>query len=81
MNASIRTFMWGATPLGAILGGFIGDKVGMTIAFIVGGIFILIGMLFILFSKVSKVKAITENGLVEYTKPLKNTSNQDINKS
>lgn len=66
MNASIRTFMWGATPVGALLGGFLGDTVGMTLAFILGGIFILAGMLFILFSKVSKVKDITENGLVEY---------------
>jgi MFS family permease len=66
MNATIRTFMWGATPLGALLGGTIGDLAGMRIAFIVGGVCIIIGTLIIFFSEIMKVKSISGNSVLKY---------------
>jgi Na+/melibiose symporter-like transporter len=58
MNASYRTISFGAIPLGALLGGVLGQTIGLRAALIVGAVGLLATPLLVLFSPVRQVRTL-----------------------
>ena len=56
MNATMRWFVWGTIPIGALLGGIIGTNLGLREALIIGGIGGSFAFLPLLFGPVWKIK-------------------------
>jgi MFS family permease len=56
MNAAIRWIIWGAIPLGTLLGGVIGQAVGLRAALWVGAIGALPSFLFVLLSPIRSIR-------------------------
>jgi MFS family permease len=60
MNASYRTISFGAIPLGALLGGSLGQSVGLRSALLLGAVGLLVTPLLVLFSPVRTVRDLPE---------------------
>ena len=60
MNAAMRWVTWGAIPLGTLIGGAIGQTVGLHFALWVGAIGALPAFLFVLLSPVRSIQAIPD---------------------
>lgn len=60
MNAAMRWIVWGAIPLGTLIGGAIGQTVGLHFALWVGAIGCLPTFLFVLLSPVRSIQAIPD---------------------
>jgi MFS family permease len=58
MNATMRTIVWGTIPVGAFLGGVLGESIGIVMAIIVGGVISTLAFFWVLFSPVLALKAI-----------------------
>jgi predicted MFS family arabinose efflux permease len=56
MNASMRFIVWGTIPIGALLGGFLGDRIGLQPTLLVGAIGQLLAPLWVLLSPVRDLK-------------------------
>ena len=56
MNATMRWFVWGTIPIGALLGGIIGTSLGLREALIIGGIGGSFAFVPLLFGPVWKIK-------------------------
>jgi MFS family permease len=62
MSAGMRWIVWGAIPLGTLIGGAIGQTVGLHFALWVGAIGCLPTFLFVLLSPVRSIRAIADEG-------------------
>jgi hypothetical protein len=60
MNAAYRFFVTGFAPLGAILGGILGGSIGPRATLLVGGIGLLLGILWYAFSPLSSLARLPE---------------------
>jgi MFS family permease len=60
MNASMRTIVWGTIPVGALIGGFLGDSIGFWQTMTIGAVGGALGLLPLIFSQVPAVKSLTE---------------------
>jgi len=60
MNASYRFFTYGAVPLGALLGGFLGDAIGLRPTLFVGAAGLLLSLLWIASSPVPRLRSLDE---------------------
>ncbi|HVU12555.1 MAG TPA: MFS transporter [Phototrophicaceae bacterium] len=58
MNASMRFIVWGTIPLGSLIGGFLGDAIGLKPTIIVGTILGLSAFLWVFFSPVRRLTAV-----------------------
>ena len=58
LNATMRFIVWGTMPIGALIGGFIGQAVGLFPALVVGALGGTVSFLWVLFSPVRKVAKI-----------------------
>ncbi len=58
MNASMRVIVWGTIPLGSIIGGALGDAIGLRPTIVIGTVLGLSAFLWIFFSPVRKLKAV-----------------------
>jgi len=56
MNASFRFIVWGTIPLGTLLGGFLGARIGLRPALAVSVISGLLAPLWVLFSPVRSLR-------------------------
>ena len=56
MNASMRFLVWGTIPLGALIGGALGDAIGLRPTILIGTLGGLTSFLWIFFSPVRKLK-------------------------
>ena len=56
MNSIFRTVVWGAIPLGNVLGGLLGSTVGITATFWIGGVIALLGCLAMWLSPVGRLR-------------------------
>lgn len=56
MNATMRTVIWGAIPLGAMLGGLITGAAGVTVSILIGGGVVFLSSFLILFSNLIKLR-------------------------
>ena len=63
MNATVRTFVWGTLPLGALAGGFLGNALGVVPTILVAGTIQLLASLWIVTGPVLRLRA--EPGAVE----------------
>ena len=61
LNATMRTIVWGTLPLGALLGGILGDAIGLRSAIIVGLAGGTFAFLWVLFSPVRHVREMPES--------------------
>ena len=62
MNATMRTIVWGTIPIGAFLGGVLGESIGVVQAIIIGAVISTLAFLWVLFSPVLALKAIPSQG-------------------
>ena len=71
MNASYRFFTYGAIPLGALLGGFLGEIIGLRETLFVGSVGLLVAFLWVGLSDVPRLRELpeAEDGAVEATAP------------
>lgn len=60
MNASYRTIIWGVIPLGALLGGAVGQVFGVHVAVTLGVLGIALAPAWIIFSRVPHVRRVTD---------------------
>jgi MFS family permease len=60
MNATMRFIVWGTIPVGSIIGGFLGDRIGLQPTLWVGAIGSFLGFLPVLFSPVRALQRIPE---------------------
>lgn len=60
LNATMRTIVWGTLPLGALVGGLLGDLLGLQRAILVGVIGGAFGFLFVLLSPVRHIRSMPE---------------------
>jgi MFS family permease len=67
MSAAMRWIVWGAIPLGTLIGGAIGQTVGLHFALWVGAIGCLPTFLFVFLSPVRSIQAIPEEGVESTT--------------
>jgi predicted MFS family arabinose efflux permease len=56
VNASMRFIVWGTIPIGALLGGFLGDLIGLRPTLLVAGVGSALAVLWVLFSPVRSLR-------------------------
>jgi len=56
MNATMRTLVWGAIPVGSFIGGILGTQIGVVMAIVIGGVVATLGAVRILFGPVISLK-------------------------
>ena len=56
MNATMRWFVWGTIPIGSLIGGIIGETLGLRAAILVGGVGASLAFIPLLFGPVWKIK-------------------------
>ena len=64
MNATMRFIVWGVFPLGGLLGGMMGEALGIRTTILISGIGTLASVAFVLFSPVWNVETIPEEQAV-----------------
>jgi predicted MFS family arabinose efflux permease len=62
MNASMRFLVWGTIPVGALIGGFLGDHIGLKPTILFGLVLGLTPFLWIFFSPVRQLREVPEAG-------------------
>jgi predicted MFS family arabinose efflux permease len=62
MNATMRTIVWGTIPVGAFLSGVLGERLGVVMAIIIGGVISTLAFLCVLFSPIWSLKTIPKEG-------------------
>jgi MFS family permease len=60
MNASYRFFTYGAIPIGALLGGFLGEAIGVRATLLAGALGLLLALLWIALSSVPRLRELPE---------------------
>ena len=65
MNATMRWFVWGTIPIGALLGGIIGTNVGLREALMIGGIGGTLAFVPLLFGPVWRIKEMPTGAVKE----------------
>jgi MFS family permease len=65
MNASYRTLGYGLMPVGALLGGILGETLGLRVALLVGAIGIACAPLWVVFSPVRRIGRLSDVGTPE----------------
>jgi MFS family permease len=60
MNASYRFFTYGAIPLGALLGGFLGEAIGLRATLVVTALGLLLALLWLVASDVPRLRELPE---------------------
>lgn len=58
MNASMRTMIWGTIPVGALLGGQLGDRLGLWPTMLVGAIGGMVAILPLLLSRLASIRSL-----------------------
>ena len=58
MNATMRFIVWGVYPIGGLIGGFLGETVGLRMTILIAGIGMLASVLWVILSPVAKVEAL-----------------------
>ena len=58
MNATMRFIVWGVYPIGGLIGGFLGETVGLRMTILIAGIGMLASVLWIILSPVAKVEVL-----------------------
>jgi MFS family permease len=58
MNATMRFIVWGVYPIGAVIGGFLGEVVGLRMTILIAGIGMLVSVLWVALSPVANVKVL-----------------------
>ncbi len=61
MNATMRFLVWGVFPVGGLLGGMMGDVVGLRTVLLISGIGTLISAIWVVLSPVGRVASIRED--------------------
>jgi MFS family permease len=56
MNATMRWFVWGTIPIGSLIGGIIGETLGLRAAILVGGVGATLAFIPLLFGPVWRIK-------------------------
>lgn len=59
-TAAIRTIIWGALPLGALVGGFLGAAIGTRLSIVVIGVALLVPACLTFVSPIRKIRAISD---------------------
>ena len=57
MNATMRWFVWGTIPIGALLGGLLGESIGIRATIALGGALSTLAFVPLLFGPVPAVRA------------------------
>jgi MFS family permease len=60
MNGSYRFLTWGVIPIGALLGGFLGEVIGLRAALLVGAAGMSLAWLWVLFSPVPRLRKLSD---------------------
>lgn len=60
MNATMRFFVWGTIPLGSLIGGMLGDLVGLRAVLVIGAVGVLLATSWVLFSPLRGLQRIPE---------------------
>ncbi|MDQ5867896.1 MAG: MFS transporter [Chloroflexota bacterium] len=60
MNGSYRFITWGVIPIGALLGGFLGEVIGLRAALVVGAAGMSLSWLWVLFSPVPSLRKLSD---------------------
>lgn len=60
MNASMRFIVWGAIPIGSLLGGALGSAIGLRPTLLVGGIGVLLAFIWVALSPLRRTLATTQ---------------------
>lgn len=58
MNATMRFIVWGVYPIGGLIGGFLGEIVGLRTTILIAGIGMLASVLWVAFSPVAEIKVL-----------------------
>jgi MFS family permease len=58
MNATMRFIVWGVYPIGGVIGGILGEAVGLRMTFLIAGIGMLASVIWVVLSPVAKVKVL-----------------------
>jgi MFS family permease len=58
MNATMRFIVWGVYPIGGIIGGFLGEIVGLRMTILIAGIGMLASVIWVVLSPVAEVKVL-----------------------
>lgn len=64
MNATMRFLVWGVFPIGGIMGGLLGDVLGLRTILLISGVGTTLSFLWVYLSPVMKVQSISEDGAV-----------------
>ncbi len=60
MNATMRFLVWGVFPIGGLLGGYLGESLGIKTTILIAGIGTLLSVIWVVLSPVGKMKSIPE---------------------
>lgn len=63
MNATMRFLVWGVFPIGGLIGGILGDALGLRTTILISGIGMLTSVFWVLFSPVKDVASIPEQAV------------------
>jgi MFS family permease len=64
MNASYRFFTYGAIPIGAVIGGFLGDAIGLRPTLLVASLGLLLALAWIVASAVPRLRELPDSGAI-----------------
>lgn len=69
MNGSYRFITWGVIPIGALLGGLLGETLGLRAALAVGAVGMSLAWLWVLFSPVPRLRRLSDLEMAEDERP------------
>ncbi|UCE45832.1 MAG: MFS transporter [Methanobacteriota archaeon] len=58
MNATMRFIVWGVYPIGGIIGGFLGEVVGLRLTILIAGVGMLASIVWIVLSPIASIKVL-----------------------
>ena len=70
MNGSYRFLTWGVIPIGALLGGFLGEAIGLRAALAVGAAGMSLAWLWVLFSPIPRLRTLSQLAPEEEKEPV-----------
>lgn len=65
MNATMRFLVWGVFPVGGLLGGYLGEALGIRTTILISGIGVLVSVVWIVLSPVIKIESLTDEDMEE----------------